>query len=153
MSYQAHASRSSGFPTQVTNNCSSHTIQSHTDGSRSSCFSNLMTHVDYPSQSDGTMITTPSTNMVCSTTPLSQGQVSKDYHDSHVSLVPIHANVSATTGSYIYTNDHSQFDIQSISVQSEILHSHEHASIHEEKCYLEYREDCCESSSSITDIS
>ena len=56
-----------------------------------------------------------------------------DYLDSHISSSPVHANVSPITASYIYTNDHSQFDSQSTSVQSESLHSHEHASIHEEK--------------------
>ena len=80
------------------------------DGSRSSYFSSPMTYVDFSSQTDGTMVTTPSADMVCSTTPLSQEQVSMDYHDSHVSS-PVHANVSATA-SYIYTNDHSQFDSQ-----------------------------------------
>ena len=61
-----------------------------------------------------------------------------DYHDSYVSSSQVHANVSATA-SYIYTNDHSQFDSQSTSVRSESLHSHEHASIHEQKCNLEYK--------------
>ena len=102
------------------------------DGSRSSYFSSPMTNVDYPSQTDGTMITTPSADVVCGTTSLSEEQVSMEYHDSYVSSSPVHANVSATA-SYIYTNDHSQFDSQSTSVQSESLHSHEHASIHEEK--------------------
>ena len=98
------------------------------------------------------MIAIPSINAVCSTTPLSQEQVSMDYHDSHVSSSPVHANVSATA-SYIYTNDHSQFDGQSTSVQSESLHSHEHASIHEEKCNLECKKSCSESNSSTTNIS
>ena len=98
------------------------------------------------------MITTPSINAVCSTTPLSQEQVSIDYHDSHVSPSPVHANVSATA-SYIYTYDHSQFDSQSTYVQSESLHSHEHASIHEEKCNLEYKKGGSDSNSSTTDIS
>ena len=140
VSYQADASRSLDLPTQGTNvhtDYSSHPIQSQADGGRSSCFSSLMTHVDYPSQSNGTIITTPSTNAVCSTTPLSQEQVSMDYHDSHVSPSPVHANVSATTASYIYTNDHLQFDSQSTSVQSESLHSHEHTSIHGEKYNLQ----------------
>ena len=101
------------------------------DGSRSSYFPSPMIYVDYPSQTDGTMITTPSADRVCGTTSLSQEQVSMDYHDSYVSSSPVHANVSATA-SYIYTNDHSQFDNQSTSVQSESLHSHEHASINEE---------------------
>ena len=57
------------------------------------------------------------------------------------------------TASYIYTNDHSQFDSQSTSVQSESLHSHEHASIHEEKCNLEYKKGHSDSNSSTTDIS
>ena len=122
------------------------------DVSSSSYFSSPMTYVDYPSQTDGTMITTPSTDMVCSTTSLSQEQVSMDYHDSYVSSSPIHANVSATA-SYIYTNDHLQFDSQSTSVQSESLHSHEHASIHEEKCNLEYKKGRSDSNSSTTDIS
>ena len=111
-----------------------------------------MTYVDYPSQTDGTMITTPSAVVVCGTTSLSQEQVSMDYHDSYVSSSPVHANVSATAA-YIYTNDHSQFDSQSTSVQSESLHSHEHASIHEEKCNLECKKRCSESNSSITNIS
>ena len=38
------------------------------DGSRSSYFSSPMTYVDYPSQIDGTMITTPSADRVCGTT-------------------------------------------------------------------------------------
>ena len=122
------------------------------DGSRSSYFSSPMTYVDYPSQTDGTMITTPSADMECSTTSLSQEQVSMDYHDSYVSSSPVHANVSATA-SYIYTNDHSQFDSQSTSVQSESLHSHEHASIHEEKCNLEYKKGRSDSNSNTTDIS
>ena len=92
------------------------------DGSRSSYFSSPMTHVDYPSQTDGTMITTPSADVVCGTTSLSQEKVSMDYHDSYVSSSPVHANVSATA-SYIYTNDHLQFDSQSTSVQSGSLHS------------------------------
>ena len=99
VSYQADASRSLGVPTKGTKvhtDFCSHPIQSQADGSRSSCFSSLMTHVDYPSQSNGTMIATPSFTAVCSTTPLSQEQVSMDYHDSHVSSSPIHANVSAT---------------------------------------------------------
>ena len=75
-----------------------------------------------------------------------------DYHDSHVSSSPVHANVSARA-SYIYTNDHLQFDSQSTSVQSESLHSHEHASIHEEKCNHECKKSCSESNSSTTDIS
>ena len=116
------------------------------DGSRSSYFSSPMTYVDYPSQTDGTMTTTPSADMVCGTTSLSQDQVSMDYHDSYVSSSPVHA-------SYIYTNDCSQFDSQSTSVQSESLHSHEHASIHEEKCNLEYKKGCSDSNSSTTDIS
>ena len=155
VSYQADASRSLGVPTIGTNvhtDYSSHPIQSQADCGRSSCFSSLMTHVDYPSQSNGTMITTPSTNAVCSTTPLSQEQVSMDYCDSHVSSSPVHANVSATA-SYIYTNDHSQFDSQSTSVQSESLHSHEHASIHQQKCNLEYKKGHSDSNSNTTDIS
>ena len=155
VSYQADASRSLGVPTKGTKvhtDYSSHPIQSQADGGRSSCFSSLMTHVDYPSQSNGTMIVTPSINAVCSTAPLSQEQVSKDYHDSHVSSSPVHANVSATA-SYIYTNDHSQFDSQSNSVQSESLHSHECVSIHEEKCNLECKKSCSESNSSTTNIS
>ena len=122
------------------------------DGSRSSYFSSPMTYVDYPSQTDGTMITTPSADKVCGTTSLSQEQVSMDYHDSYVSSSPVHASVSATA-SYIYTNDHSQFDSQSTSVQSESLHSHEHASIHEVKCNLEYKKGRSDSNSSTTDIS
>ena len=94
------------------------------DGSRSSYFSSPMTYVDYPSQTDGTMITTPSFDVVCGITSLSQEQVSMDYRDSYVSSSPVHANVSATA-SYIYTNDRSQFDSKSTSVQSESLHSHE----------------------------
>ena len=135
VSYQADGSRSLGVSTKGTNvhtDYSSHPIQSQADGGRSSCFSSLMTHVDYPSQSNGTMIATSSINAVCSTTSLSQEQVSMDYHDSHVSSSPVYANVSATA-SYIYTNDHLQFDSQSTSVQSENLYSHEHASIYEEK--------------------
>ena len=121
LSCQADASRSLGVPTKGAKfhtDYSSHLIQSQADGGRLSCFSSLMTHVDYPSQSNGTMIATPSINAVCSTTPLSQEQVSMDYHDSHVSSSPVHANVSATA-SYIYTNDHSQFDSQSTSVHEE----------------------------------
>ena len=154
-SYQADASRSLGVSTKGTNvhtDYSSHPIQSQVDGGRSSCFSSLMTHVDYPSQSNGTMIATPSINAVCSTTPLSQEQVSMDYHDSHVSPSPVHTNISATA-SYIYTNDHSQFDSQSTSVQSESLHSYEHASIHEEKCNRECKKSCSESNPSTTNIS
>ena len=98
------------------------------------------------------MITTSSTNVVCCTTSLGHEQVSMDYHDSYVSSSPVHANVSATA-SYIYTNDHSQFDSQSTSVQSESLPSHEHASIHEEKCNLEYKKGHSDSNSNITDIS
>ena len=127
VSYQADASRSLGVPTKgtkVNTDFSSHPIQSQADGGRSSCFSSLMTHVDYPSQSNDTMIATPSINAVCSTTSLSQEQVSMDYHDSYVSLSPVHANVSTTAASYIYTYDHLQFDSQSTSVQSESLHSH-----------------------------
>ena len=111
-----------------------------------------MTYVDYPSQTDGTMITTHSVDVVCGTTSLSQEQVSVDYHDSYVSSSPVHANVSATA-SYIYTNDHSQFDSQSTSIQSESLHSHEHVSIHEEKCNLEYKKGRSDSNSNTTDIS
>ena len=122
------------------------------DCSRSSYFPSPMTNVDYPSQTDGTMITTPSADVVCGTTSLSQEQVSMDYHDSYVSSSPVHANVSATA-SYIYTNDHSQFNSQSTSVQSESLHSHEHASIHEEKCNLEYKKGRSNSNSNTTDIS
>ena len=122
------------------------------DGSRSSYFSSPMTYVDYPSQTDGTMITTPSADVVCGTTSSSQEQVSMDYHDSYVSSSPVHANVSATA-SYIYTNDHSQFNSQSTSVQSESLHSHEHASIHEVKCNLEYKKGHSDSNSNTTDIS
>ena len=122
------------------------------DGSRSSYFSSPMTNVDYPSQTDGTMITTPSADVVCGTTSLSQEQVSMDYHDSYVSSSPGHANVSATA-SYIYTNDHSQFNSQSTTDQSESLHSHEHASIHEEKCNLEYKKGRSDSNSNTTDIS
>ena len=143
VSYQADASRSLGVPTKGTKvhtEYSSQPIQSQADGGRSSCFSSLMTHVDYPSQSNGTMIATPSTNAVCSTTPLSQEQVSMDYHDSHVSSSPVHANVTATA-SYIYTKDHSQFGSQSTSVQSESLHSHEHASIHEENAIWNAKKD------------
>ena len=121
------------------------------DGSRSSYFPSPMTYVDYPSQTDGTMITTPSADVVCGTTSLSQEQVSMEYHDSYVSS-PVHANVSATA-SYIYTNDHSQFVSQSTSVQSESLHSHEHASIHEEKCNLEYKKGLSDSNSNTIDIS
>ena len=122
------------------------------DGSRSSCFSSPMTNVDYPSQTDGTMITTPSADVVCGTTSLSEEQVSMEYHDSYVSSSPVHANVSATA-SYIYTNDHLQFDSQSTSVQSESLHSHQHASIHEEKYNLEYKKGHSDSNSNTTDIS
>ena len=122
------------------------------DGSRSSYFSSPMTYVDYPSQTDGTMITTPSGDVVCGTTSLSQEQVSMDYHDSYVSSSLVHVNVSATA-SYIYTNDHSQFDSESTSVQSESLHSHEHVSIHEEKCNLEYKKGCSDSNLNTTDIS
>ena len=85
VSYQTDASRSLGVPTKGTKvhtDYSSHPIQSQADGGRSSCFSSLMTHVDYPSQSNGTMIAIPSINAVCSTTPLSQEQVTMDYHDS-----------------------------------------------------------------------
>ena len=46
-----------------------------------------------------------------------------------------------------------QFDSQSTSVQSECLHSHEHASIHEEKCNLEYKKGHSDSNSNTTDIS
>ena len=122
------------------------------DGSRSPYFPSPMTYVDYPSQTDGTMITTPSADVVCGTTSLSQEQVSMEYHDSYVSSSPVHANVSATA-SYIYTNDHSQFDSQSTSVQSESLHSHEYASIHEEKFNLEYKKGHSDSNSNTTDIS
>ena len=118
------------------------------DGSRSSYFSSPMSYVDYPSQTDGTMITTPSADVVCGTTSSSQEQVSMDYHDSHVSSSPVSA-----TASYIYTNDHLKFDSQSTSVQSENLHSHEHFSIHEEKCNLEYKKGCSDSNPSTTDIS
>ena len=75
-----------------------------------------------------------------------------EYYDSYVLSSPAHANVSAIA-SHIYTNDHSQFDSQSTSVQSESLHSHEHASIHEEKCNLEYKKGCSDSNSNTTDIS
>ena len=88
VSYQAGASRSLGVPTKGTKvhtDYSSHSIQSQADGGRSSSFSSLMTHTDYPSQSNSAMIATPSINAVCSTTLLSQEQVSMDYHDSHVS--------------------------------------------------------------------
>ena len=149
VSYQAGVSGSLGLPTQgidVHTDYSSHAVQSQAQGSRSSCFSSPMTHVNYPSQTDGTMITTSSTNAVCCTTALSQEQVLMDYFDSHISSSPVHANVSTTADSYIYTNDHLQFDSQSTSVQSGSLHStsvqsgslhsHEHASIHEEKCNL-----------------
>ena len=122
------------------------------DGIRSSYFSSPMTFFDYPSQTDGTMITTPFADVVCGTTSLSQEQVLMDYHDSYVSSSPVHANISATV-SYIYTNDHSQFDSQSTSVQCESLHSHEHVSIHEEKCNLEYKKSCSDSNSNTTDIS
>ena len=122
------------------------------DGSRPSYSPSPMTYVNYPSQTDGTMITTPSADVVCGTTSLSQEQVSMEYHDSYVSPSPVHANVSATA-SYIYTNDHSQFDSQSTSIQSESLHSHEHVSIHEEKCNLEYKKGCSDSNSNTTDIS
>ena len=122
------------------------------DGSRSSYFSSPMTYVDYPSQTDGTMITTPSADVVCGTISLSQEQVSMDYHDSCISSSPVHANVSAIA-SYIYTNDYSQFHSQSTSVQSESLHSHEQASIHEEKCNLEYKKGSSDSNSSTTNIS
>ena len=155
VSYQADASRSLGVPTKGTKvhtDYSSDPIQSQADGSRSSYFSSPMTNVDYPSQTDGTMITTPSADVVCGTTSLSQEQVSMEYHDSYVSSSPVHANVSATA-SYIYTNDHSQFDSQSTSVQSESLHSHEHASIHEEKYNLEYKKGRSDSNSNTTDIS
>ena len=54
-----------------------------------------MTHVNHPSQTDGTMITTSSTNAVCCTTPLSQEQILMDYFDRHISSSPVHANVSA----------------------------------------------------------
>ena len=151
----ADASRSLGVPTKGTKvhtDYSSHPVQSQADGSRSSYFSSPMTNVDYPSQTDGTMITTPSADVVCGTTSLSQEQVSMNYHDSYVSSSPVHANVSATA-SYIYTNDHLQFDSQSTSVQSESLHSHEHASIHEEKCNLEYKKGRSDSNSNTTDIS
>ena len=144
VSNQADVNGSLGLPTQgidVHTDYSSHAVQSQAQGSRSSCFSSPMTHVNYPSQTDGTMITTSSTNEVCSTTPLSQEQVSMDYHDSHVSSSPVHVNICATA-SYIYTNDHLQFDSQSTSVQSESLYSHEHASIHEEKCNLECIKSC-----------
>ena len=50
------------------------------NGSRSSYFSSPMTNIDYPSQTDSTMITTPSADVVCGTTSLSQEQVSMDYH-------------------------------------------------------------------------
>ena len=122
------------------------------DGSRSSYFPSPMTYVDHPSQTDGTMITTPSADVVFGTTSLSQEQVSMEYHGSYVSSSPAHANVSATA-SYIYTNDHSQFDSQSTSVQYESLHSHEHASIHEEKYNLEYKKGHSDSNSNTTDIS
>ena len=94
VSYQVDASRSLGVPTKGTKvhtDYSSHPIQSQADGGRSSCVSSLMTDVDYSSQSNGTMIVTPFINAVCSTTPLSQEQVSMDYHDSHVSSSPVHA--------------------------------------------------------------
>ena len=68
-------------------------------------------------------------------------------------MTVMYHSVSATTASYIYPNDHSQFDSQSTSLQYESLHSHEHASIHEEKCNLEYKKGCSESNSSTTDIS
>ena len=74
VSYQADVSGSLGLPTQgidVHTDYSSHTVQSQAQGSRSSCFSSPMTHVNYPSQTDGTMITTSSTNAVCHTTALS----------------------------------------------------------------------------------
>ena len=122
------------------------------DGSRSSYFFSSRTYVDYTSQTDGTMITTPSADVVCGTTSLSQEQVSMEYHDSYVASSLVHANVSATA-SYIYTNDHSQFDSQSTSVQSKSLHSHEYASIHEEKCNLEYKKGHSDSNSNTTDIS
>ena len=99
------------------------------------------------------MITTSSTNAVCCTTPLSQEQVLMDYLNSHISSSPVDANVSTTAASYIYTNDHLQFDSQPTSVQSGSLHSHEHASIHEEKCNLECKKSCSESNSSTTNIS
>ena len=54
-----------------------------------------------PIQTDGTMITTSSTNAVGCTTPLSQEQVLMDYFDSHISSSPVHANVSTTAASYI----------------------------------------------------
>ena len=86
-----------------------------------------------------------------------------DYFDSHISSSPVHANVSTTAASYIYTNDHLQFDSQSTSVQSGSLHStsvqsgslhsHEHASIHEEKSNLECKKSCSKSNSSTTNIS
>ena len=85
VSDQADARRSLGVPTKGTNvhtDNSSHIIQSQAHGSRSSCFSSLMTYVDYLSQTDDTMITTPSINAACSSTPLSQEQVSMDYLDS-----------------------------------------------------------------------
>ena len=66
VSYQADASRLLGVPTKGTKahtDYSSNPIQSQADGSRSSLFSSLMTHVDYPSQSNGTMIATPSINV------------------------------------------------------------------------------------------
>ena len=121
VSYQADVSGSLGLPTQgidVHTDYSSHAVQSQAHGSRSSCFSSPMTHVNYPSQTDGTMITTSSTNAVCCITPLSQEQVLMDYFDSHISSSPVHASVSTTAASFIYTNDHLQFNSQSTSVQS-----------------------------------
>ena len=92
--------------------------------------------------------------MQCAALPLlSQEQVLMDYLNSHISSSPVDANVSTTAASYIYTNDHLQFDSQPTSVQSGSLHSHEHASIHEEKCNLECKKSCSESNSSTTNIS
>ena len=68
VSNQADVSASLGLPTQgidVHTDYSSHAVQSQAQGSRSSCFSSPMTHVNYPSETDGTMITTSSTNAVC----------------------------------------------------------------------------------------
>ena len=55
---------------------------------------------------------------------MSDTQVSMDYLDIHVSSSTVHANVSTTTASHIYMNDHLQFDSQSTYLQYENLHSH-----------------------------
>ena len=132
VSYQANAGGSLGLPTQGTNvhtDYSSRPIQSQADGSWSSCFFNLMTHLRLMAPWWPLLQPMCFVAVALWVKNWSHWIIMKAMYQHHqFMLMFLQQQFHTFTPIIIYS-----FDNQSTSLQSESLHSQEHASMQEEK--------------------